>query len=314
MEKTGKAGIDLMKIHRISVMMSTYNGEKYLREQLDSILDQEGVDVRIYVRDDGSTDSTVEILNEYADKSRKINVIKGKNIGWKQSFLWLLANSPEDTEYYCFSDQDDVWKTDKLSRGISFIEQMGENAKEARCYCSKLSYVDENLKDIGYVLKERFETPNEYHCITNGFGMGCTLIFNKALLETLRRGRFETIKNISHDSLVSTVATYFGTIERDQESRILYRQHSSNAGSTKKNIRDRFSTAFDFNGYFMRELAKYMLDSYDNELSDRQKITLRRFADLGLLSNKIKLVFNRYVSRNTFFGTIKLKIYILITR
>lgn len=92
----------------VSVLLSTYNGEKYLREQLDSLLVQQGVDLRIIARDDGSKDTTVEILKEYAGKDTRVSFFEGKNVGPAQSFFDLIMKSP-DSDYYAFCDQDDVW-------------------------------------------------------------------------------------------------------------------------------------------------------------------------------------------------------------
>ncbi|MDD6259333.1 MAG: glycosyltransferase [Erysipelotrichaceae bacterium] len=79
-----------IKKRRVLVLMSTYNGERYLKEQVDSILDQNGVAITLLIRDDGSTDHTVDILNEYANNHDNIHVIKGKNIGVKRSFFSLM--------------------------------------------------------------------------------------------------------------------------------------------------------------------------------------------------------------------------------
>lgn len=93
---------------KVIVLMSTYNGEKYLKEQIDSILNQVKVEVFLMIRDDGSSDNTIAILKEYERQNRNIKIIKGKNIGVGNSFMQLLYNSAE-AEYYAFADQDDVW-------------------------------------------------------------------------------------------------------------------------------------------------------------------------------------------------------------
>lgn len=100
----------------ILVLMSTFNGEKFIREQIESILAQENVNIKLLVRDDGSTDKTLDILNEYKNKG-KLNYYIGKNLGPQLSFMHLLQNAPY-CEYYAFADQDDVWLKDKLSTAI----------------------------------------------------------------------------------------------------------------------------------------------------------------------------------------------------
>ena len=101
------------KPEKIAVLMSTYNGEEFLRDQIESILNQEKVNVTLYVRDDGSSDRTVEILSSYEEQG-KLKLICGKNCGVGNSFMHLLYTSDQDFDFYAFSDQDDIWLPDKL--------------------------------------------------------------------------------------------------------------------------------------------------------------------------------------------------------
>lgn len=92
-----------MNTKSVQVVMSTYNGEKYLKEQIDSILSQEGVDVRLYIRDDGSSDRTTDILASYQEH-KNVKIEKGNNLGFAKSFLTALDECDE-ADYYAFSDQ-----------------------------------------------------------------------------------------------------------------------------------------------------------------------------------------------------------------
>ena len=95
-------------MNKILILMSTYNGEKYLSEQLNSLLLQENVNIKILIRDDGSTDNTHKILNFYSSNYPNISWYTGENKGPALSFMDLLFNAPE-SDYYAFCDQDDVW-------------------------------------------------------------------------------------------------------------------------------------------------------------------------------------------------------------
>lgn len=101
----------------VAVLMSTYNGEKYLIEQIDSILNQSYENIHLFIRDDGSTDDTRSILNQFMDNP-KVTVIMGtKNLGYKNSFLSLLktiVNTYDEYQYFSFSDQDDIWMKEKF--------------------------------------------------------------------------------------------------------------------------------------------------------------------------------------------------------
>ena len=127
-----------MKI--VCVLLSTYNGEKYLKEQLDSVLNQKDITLNFLVRDDGSTDSTIDILKQY-EKEGKIKLIVGKNIGYKKSFYELAKLAPL-SDYYAFCDQDDVWDDDKLITAVNMLER--ENNSIPLLYFSALRVVNNN--------------------------------------------------------------------------------------------------------------------------------------------------------------------------
>ena len=108
-----------MKNKEVVILISTYNGEKYLAEQLDSLLNQTYQNIKIFIRDDGSKDKTIDIIKEYQKKSEKIFLTEGKNIGFINSFFELLKLS-NNADYYAYCDQDDVWMEDKIERAVIF--------------------------------------------------------------------------------------------------------------------------------------------------------------------------------------------------
>lgn len=110
--------------NRVAVVMSTYNGQAYLREQLDSLLRQT-LPVDVYVRDDGSNDATVAILDEYAHAHECIHVYKDINLGCTKSFLMALDLAPAFYDYYAFCDQDDIWLEDKIERAVEALDARG---------------------------------------------------------------------------------------------------------------------------------------------------------------------------------------------
>ena len=100
----------------VNVLLSAYNGEAYIKEQIDSILAQT-VPVHLYVRDDGSTDGTLHVLAPY-EAAGKLTLLRGENAGFGQSFMMLLA-AAEEGDYWAFSDQDDVWEPHKMEWAVS---------------------------------------------------------------------------------------------------------------------------------------------------------------------------------------------------
>ena len=125
----------------VVVLLSTYNGERYLRQQLESLINQKEVAVRILVRDDGSSDGTVKILDEFsADK--KLEYYRGNNIGAADSFIDLLFSAPISS-FYALCDQDDIWDDDKLSVAVKRLEHV-----KGHVFIMGLLAVDENLSKI----------------------------------------------------------------------------------------------------------------------------------------------------------------------
>lgn len=205
----------------VVVLMSTYNGAAFLREQIDSILRQEGVGVHLVVRDDGSTDATCSILDEYAARGQVVWT-KGQNVGPAKSFMALLADAPS-SPFYAFADQDDIWQPEKLRKAIERILHHDSPA----LYVSQTQLVDAELNPL--------PTPQLTPRLTFGesqiyaFASGCTMVMNDRL-RCFVVGHTPSTMPMLHDFWVYTLAQGIGaSIEFDKVSHILYRQHGGNA-------------------------------------------------------------------------------------
>lgn len=219
-------------MRRVLIMMSTYNGHQYLREQLDSIYGQEGVDINLLVRDDGSVDDTVEILKEYEKTKGKISIIKAINKGAAGSFYDLIriaSSDYHDYDYYGFSDQDDVWFKNKVKTGVDYLEK--SNLKY-RLFYSNAIITDENLNPVqGYKLT--FKNSFGSNFVGNHI-LGCSMLFNKNLLYEVNK--INTIpfhipngKLPLHDAWVSLVAySLDGDVIGFDGGLFNYRQHGNN--------------------------------------------------------------------------------------
>ncbi len=212
----------------ITVLLSTYNGEKFLREQIDSILSQDGVDVKLVVRDDGSKDNTTNILSEY-QKFGSISYYHGHNLGAARSFMQLLIDAPE-SEYYAFSDQDDYWKPEKLKVAIESLETYEE---KPALYFSQTQLADKNLNLMNNVIINPLLTFGE--SLVYEFVCGCTIVMNRKLRDTLVTYIPQYMS--MHDAWAYNVASAIGAeIIFDKTPHILYRQHSQNTIGIRKNI------------------------------------------------------------------------------
>lgn len=255
-----------MRYPKVSVLMSTYNGEKYIREQIDSILCQVDVEIYLLIRDDGSRDNTTQICTQYAQQYTNVEFYQGDNLGVGKSFLELLKKAPQ-ADYYSFADQDDVWLEDKLIRAVEIIQkcqftsdsqdfircgesiiasekcdyQEGQLGRMPILYASNQQLVDEHLNNIGM----RFNVEPKHGCldtINRNKVSGCTMVMNNELRDIIRdenRTPSEEVISIRlHDTWSSIVANISGRLIYDEKARILYRQHGQNVvgGIEKKEL------------------------------------------------------------------------------
>lgn len=211
-------------MYTVLIVMSTYNGEKFIQEQIDSILTQKFVKVVLKIRDDGSTDSTPEIIRKNAVIHDNILFDLGNNVGFQRSFFETLISTPDLYDYYAFSDQDDVWEPEKLYHAISRLEQ---ESRDVKLYSSGLKVVDQDLK---------FLYDNVFNGLRISFGSaltrqrlaGCTMVFSKDLFHLCQKFKItERMGNLfSHDAVVYYVCLVCGgTIAFEPKGEIKFRRH-----------------------------------------------------------------------------------------
>lgn len=209
----------------VLVLMSTYNGEAYLTEQVESILKQADVNVKLLVRDDGSTDNTLRILNKYAAEE-KLDYITGKNINWMHSF-WTLVNMAHGADYYAFADQDDIWFPDKLARAVSVLEKYGETPA---IYSAQQSIVDDNL-NVLHLNEQKVDCTNflkQDYLVWGNLFRGCTEVWNNALQSYVLSKHIDDIDE-PHDAFLMHLALAVGKVIKDNHEVMAYRQHGNNA-------------------------------------------------------------------------------------
>lgn len=210
---------------KIQILLSTYNGERYLREQLDSFLSLDNFrDCKVLIRDDGSTDRTPGILREY-EKAEGFGVLYGSNIGINASYMELLKRSDPSCEYFSISDQDDVWQPNKLTAEVQMIASCPNQAIPILC-ASRTQITSESLEPIGMsALPVR--GLSFYNAMVQNVCPGHTQVFNQKLRNLLLQG------NISHahvlDWWVYLIASSLGQVVYVEECTVLHRQHEGNA-------------------------------------------------------------------------------------
>ena len=217
----------------ICVLMATYNGEKYLREQIDSILYQTYGNIKILISDDGSQDSTKYILMEYKKKfPYQIEIINGPGKGLELNFFNLIEKS-HGFDLYAFSDQDDIWEESKLSRVIEYNRNYPVN--QPFVYCSDTILIDQNSK----ILKQKNKKLTAYtkleHVLGHNVATGNTIVFNESM-RVLFPVELKYIDPLGHDWLTFIYALMFhGQIFYDEFPSVFYRIHNSNNSGIKFN-------------------------------------------------------------------------------
>ncbi len=263
--------VKIMK--QVQILLSTYNGEKYLDEQLTSIFSQKGTEVSVLVRDDGSTDQTISILEKWAHKS-KLSWYRGDNLKPAKSFLNLISHT-EGYDYYALCDQDDVWLPEKIVTAVNILYN-----EKAHLYYSTTTLVDNNLNDIEQITFPDYDF-DFYQSIMYNHISGCTMVFSEELRKVLAN---HTPKNIvMHDWWIILVCKSIGMeTVYDLKSQILYRQHGENTVGLSKN-------AFPFRYWAHcifrpgEDESKMIADLYEL-YGDKVKEEYKR--DIELLSSK----------------------------
>ncbi len=270
---------------KINILLSTYNGSKYLKEQLDSLLSQTYKDIEIIVRDDGSSDDTLDILKSY-----DIKLLETKqNLGAMGSFVELLsyAVANSDSEYFMFCDQDDVWNSQKIEKTLEKMQGMEEKFGDIPLLVhTDLEVVDEELNTINSsFMKYQNINPKKdkfHNLLIQNIITGCTVMINRKLAEKSLPMSKDVIM---HDWWIGLVASKFGKIGYIDKATIKYRQHSKNTVGAK---------GFDFN-FILKNLkkeitlednisqAKTFLEKYKDELDVE---TIKMLEDFTTLEQK----------------------------
>lgn len=206
----------------VEVLLSTYNGERYLPQLLDSVRAQEHPHVRMSVRDDGSSDGTVRLLEQLISAKSRDRLSVGPNLGAARSFMTLLRAVSADADYAAFCDQDDVWLPDKLPSAVAALQDVDGPG----LYCCAVRLVSESLSEIK-VHRRCVRGPSFANALVENIATGCTIVLNRPAIDLLA-SRIPQ-KFVMHDAWCYLVVAGCGRVIYDPEPYVLYRLHASNA-------------------------------------------------------------------------------------
>ena len=296
----------------ISVLLSTYNGDKYLKSQLDSVFVCDNVCCRIFVRDDGSSDRTQNILDTYQE-CKKLTWIKGENIGPARSFMELLYRADE-ADYYSFCDQDDVWQKDKLSVAIDKLSSIPENIPAL--YFSEKTIVDKDLMPIKDTHGNYLLTLGE--SFINNPVTGCTMVINKKLRDIIVSAKIPDYFSL-HDSWIYRICLAVGgVVIYDRTPHILYRQHGNNVVGhigLFKRMYAFVNNIFRNTECARSKVAYELLNSYNSYMTDDNKMLLEQLSRYKIsILNKLRLLINPRMRTHSWIGTLTFRFYVLFNR
>jgi glycosyltransferase involved in cell wall biosynthesis len=228
------------------------------------------------VRDDGSNDGTLDLLNEYASAHTTIRVVRGSHVGFAQSFFKLLEMSSPSADYLALCDQDDVWLEDKVSRAVELVCRYPLDTPVM--YCSRLTVVDKKLSLLGYTNLSRNGLSFRNALLECPQGLSCTILLNKASRQLLREFPDQVY---CHDWWIYLVLSCFGNLIYDKEPKILYRIHDSNTFGIQLGFLDKWRTKIHRfkTGQFqlMMNQAMEFMRIYGSSLSNDDRQVLERF-------------------------------------
>lgn len=295
---------------KVQVLLSTYNGEKYIREQLDSIINQDYKNISILIRDDGSTDNTLEIIREYKEKYNNIDYYYGENIGVINSFFDLIQKADLRCDYYALSDQDDFWHNYKISRAVDILSKLNNDIP--LLYCSRATPVDADLYKLKVTIKRHPIRPNFGNAVIENICIGCTCVFNRNLLLLVRD--HIPAYTIMHDWWLYLLASAFGKVYYDDESYLLYRQHDDNLVGLKVGYFAEFKKRvhnYRKNRYKISHQAAEFLRNC--ELDQTNKKILEYVVDARHhFGARLKIIFKNTIYRQRHMDNIIFKILFLL--
>lgn len=298
---------------KVIICMSTYNGEKYVKEQIESLLNQTYKNIEIYIRDDGSKDGTIQILEDYETQG-KIHFIKGENVGVVNSFYECLKEAYEKGEIFAYCDQDDKWHEDKIERAVKALNNDEQDIP--LLYFSEFNYCDENLKFLNKsnVNKKGASFENS---IVECISFGISEVFNKKLAQKILET--DTDEICFHDWWAYMIAAGMGKVLYDNEATVEYRRTGSNvspSGKGKLELQIYRVKKFLLGKYFnnIREQTNKFKIQFENELDAKNKKVINLFSLKYNFVKSIKKTFYPKMFRQNVFDEILCRVLFLFGR
>lgn len=303
---------------RVAILLATFNGERHLSRQLDSILMQDHRNWVVYASDDGSSDRTLSILREFQAKagSDRLVLLKGPQAGYAANFMSLLYRPSVRGDFYAFCDQDDWWEPNKLSRALEWARQ--QPAGRPALYCGRTWLIDDDGRSVGYspLFKRR---PGFRNALAQSLAGGNTMLLNAATRELMMQVP-AGLPVTSHDWWAYLVVSGCGgNVHYDAVPTVGYRQHDGNLIGSNAGIRarlDRLKKMLwgSYRGWNDTNLAG--LDALEARLTQDNRSVLGLFKSVRnawILKRLWSLVRSR-IYRQTWAGNLGMVLAVMLRR
>ena len=311
------------KLIKVACILGYFNGEKYIEEQLKSILNQkqERFSITIFISDDNSN-RDFPLLKNYDLENKKNNEIYyrklEKNIGYANNFIFSLRDINLSFDYFCFSDQDDIWAQNKIENALNKILKYDKNLPIL--YCGRTTYFNEKCElELGNSLLFK-KKPDFKNAIIQSIAGGNTMLFNKTAKDLLVSSIFEDFKIISHDWWCYQLITGAeGIVYYDKNSFIKYRQHRHNLLGSNNTLQNKFHRILSLIIGEFKSWNDINLNALNRNkfiLSKKNKKLLKDFMRYrnGSLFQRIFLLNFLGIYRQTFLGNLALYIALIFKR
>jgi glycosyltransferase involved in cell wall biosynthesis len=295
---------------RVAILLATFNGDRFLSAQLDSLESQFHQDWFVIASDDGSSDNTLKILKEYQERwpEGKLSIRTGPEQGFCQNFLSMACDGEIKADFYAFCDQDDVWLPTKLTTAINNIHKNQEDTIPY-VYCGRTTYVDEKLKKLG--CSPLFSFPRTFrNALIQSIAGGNTMVFNQKTKDLLEK--VGIVDHPSHDWWLYQLTTGAGgDVFYDPIPQVLYRQHRDALVGGNNSVGARLERiSMVLKGQFRRwsDQNIAILENAKPYFKHGSKETLELFETLrnAKLKDRFRLLEVTGLYRQTWRGTISL--------
>lgn len=307
-----------MTKNKVAILLSAYNGERYLRKQIESIQAQTANNWELFIRDDGSTDRTPEIIRSFAEENLQIHFVNEnnrRNFGVKKSFLTLLSSVSAD--FYMFSDQDDYWLPTKVSDTLAVMER--DSQLIPQLVFTDLKLVDANLDvisettlgnvDVNYWIRAN-------NLFIDNVVTGCTVMINEALKQ--RGGAIDASNIVMHDWWFALLASQVGEVKYLDQATILYRQHGDNQVGIDSNLLKKIAKMSHFDQFqkqvnlqLAQAKASIQISQYEPDLAITDFIHIPEVQNFVA---KRLLILKHSYHKHTLAGTLALNLALMHAR